>query len=322
MSALGLSSRGFKIGTSIFGNHGAKMGSVKQIVHDGDTVEGRLNDNIGIRFLGIDSAEISFPLPASTFVSLKNDRWDAFFTSGKWRTGLNFDAGLLQNLESRIGDGQDVAPNHARHADRAQRSLEDIIQDDLDLSGKKPAEFAFFMAFAHEFLDGTGRLLCYLNSADTNFADPEVAKAVTKLSYNERQMASGAAMPYFIWPNIQPFLLGSPFTPANIRPETFWKTVKGSSKLKSARKNVAAARAAGLGVFDPQDPLRLEPFELRFISRRKPPTRYVIDLSRPDTNRLLCPQQYYQIPNPEDRLFIPAEYVMIFEHLGWVVEGA
>jgi len=321
MSALGLSSHGFKIGTSNFGNHGSMVGSIKQIVHDGDTVEARLNDNIGIRFLGIDSAEVSYPLPATSFVSLSNDRWDVFFNSGKWRNGLNFHAGLMQYLENRIGDGHDVAANHARHAERAQRALEEILQSDLTLSGKKGTEFTMFMAFGHEFLDGTGRLLCYLNSSITNFDDPIVGKAVTKLSYNERQMASGAAMPYFIWPNIQPFLLGSPFTPANIRPETFWKTVRNSSKLKSARKNVLAARVAGKGVFDPQDPLRLEPFELRFISRRKPPTRYVIDLAQPGINRILAPQQYFQIPNPEDRLFIPEEYIMLFEHLGWTVEG-
>ncbi|MEQ1746059.1 MAG: hypothetical protein ABMA02_11575 [Saprospiraceae bacterium] len=322
MSALRLSQQGFKIGTSVFGNHGAKPGSVKQIVHDGDTVDARLNENIGVRFLGIDSAEVSFPLPASSFVNLSNDRWDVFFTSGKWRNGLTLEAGLLQNLEVRIGNGTDVAPNHARHAERAQRALEETIHNDLNLSGKSPADFTFFMSFGHEFLDGTGRLLCYLNSADTNFDDPEVAKAVTKLSYNERQLASGAALPYFIWPNLQPFMMGSPFVPDNIRPATFWKAIKRSSKLKSARKSVQDARSAGKGVFDPADPQRLEAFELRFISRRKPPTRFVIDLSKPEGNTLLAPQRYFQVPNPEDRLYIPAEYRMLFEHLGWVVEGA
>lgn len=320
MGSIGLSSRGFKIGRGIFGNHGSKMGSIKQIVHDGDTVNTRLTDNIGVRFLGIDSAEVSFPLPGAGFVYLKNPRWDAFFTSGKWRSGLKFDAGLLQHLDKCIGDGQDVAPNHARHADRAQRALEETMQDDLNKSGKQPADFALFMAFGHEFLDGTGRLLCYLNSDGKNFDDPAVAKAVTKFSYNERQLMAGVAMPYFIWPNIQPFLLGSPFAPDNIRPDTFWKTVQRSSKLKSARNSVKAARKAGQGVFDPQDTLRLEPFELRFISRKKPPTRYVIDLSKPGSNRLFAPQAYYAIPLPEDRLYVPGEYRMIFEHLGWVVD--
>ncbi|MBK9336342.1 MAG: hypothetical protein IPM98_07040 [Lewinellaceae bacterium] len=321
MGAIGLSSKGFKIGNGIFGNHGSKMGSIKQIVHDGDTVNTRLTDNIGVRFLGIDSAEVSIPLPGAGFVYLKNPDWEAFFTSGKWRTGLKVNPDLLQNLQERIGDGNDVAPNHARHADHAQKSLEAIMQEDMDKSGKAASDFVLFMAFGHEFLDGTGRLLCYLNSDGKNFDDPAVAKAVAKHSYNERQLASGAAMPYFIWPNIQPFLLGSPFAPENIRPETFWKTVQRSSKLKSARKSVQDARKAGKGVFDPQDPLRLEPFELRFISRRKPPTRFIIDLAQPGSNRLLAPQLYYAIPNPEDRLFIPGEYRMLFEHLGWVVEG-
>lgn len=319
MGSIGLSSQGFKIGSGIFGNHGSKMGSIKQIVHDGDTVNTRLTDNIGVRFLGIDSAEVSIPLPGAGFVYLKNSRWDTFFTSGKWRSGLKFDAGLLQHFETCIGDGHDVAPNHARHADSAQRALEGTMQDDLNKSGKQPADFALFMAFGHEFLDGTGRLLCYLNSDGKNFEDPAVAKAVTKFSYNERQLISGAALPYFIWPNIQPFLLGSPFAPDNIRPDTFWKIVQRSSKLKSARNSVKAARQAGLGVFDPQDPLRLEPFELRCISRQKPPTRYVIDLSQPGSNRLFAPQAYYAIPLPEDRLYVPGEYCMLFEHLGWVV---
>lgn len=319
MGAIGLSSRGFKIGSGILGNHGSKMGSIKQIVHDGDTVNTRLTDNIGVRFLGIDSAEVSIPLPGAGFVYLKNTRWDEHFTSGNWRKGFNIEAGLMQHLKNCIGDGTDVAPNHARHAERAERSLEQIMQEDLDKSGRPPADFRLFMAFGHEFLDGSGRLLCYLNSDGKNFDDPAVAKAVAKLSYNERQLVNGVAMPYFIWPNIQPFLLGSPFAPDNIRPETFWKTVQRSSKLKSARNSVKAARTAGKGVFDPQDPLRIEPFELRCISRRKPPTRYVIDLSQPGSNRLFAPQDYYRIPNPEDRLYIPAEYRMIFEHLGWVV---
>ncbi len=321
MGAIGLSSKGFKIGNGFFGNHGSKMGSIKQIVHDGDTVNTRLTDNIGVRFLGIDSAEVSIPLPGHGFVALKNARWDAYFTSGSWRTGLHLRAGLLQYLETRIGDGADVAPNHSRHADNAQRSLEKIMQEDLEKSGKKAADFALFMAFGHEFLDGTGRLLCYLNSDGKNFDDPAVSKAVTRFSYNERQLSSGTALPYFIWPNIQPFLLGSPFAPENIRPETFWKTVQRSSKLKNARKHIQEARKAGMGVFDPQDPLRLEAFELRFISRRKPPTRFVIDLAQPGNNRLLDPQSYHTITNPEDRLFIPGEYRMLFEHLGWVVES-
>lgn len=321
MKALRLSKNGFKIGNGIFGTHGDQSGSVREIVHDGDTINIRMNDNLGVRLLGIDSAEVSLPIPGpGTFTHLKDARWDAFFRSGAWKTDLFLHPGLLLDLEIRIGNGIDIAANQARQADRAQRNLEKIIQDDLEASGKTEADFRFFLAFGQEFLDGTGRLLCYLHSDRENFSDRQERAAVSASSYNERQLAAGAAYPYFIWPNIQPFLSGRSFAPDNLDPENFWLAVQRSFKLQQARNSVKAARKAGLGVFDPQDPLRLAPFELRFISRRMPPNRYVIDLAQPNTRRLLAPELYYTIPNPEDRLFIPAEYRLLFEATGWSIE--
>jgi hypothetical protein len=58
------------------------------------------------------------------------------------------------------------------------------------------------------------------------------------------------------------------------------------------------------------------PFELRFLARRSPPDRWVIDLSA-DDDRLHPPQSYIAIPNAEDRLFLPAEYVPLFVENGW-----
>jgi hypothetical protein len=46
------------------------------------------------------------------------------------------------------------------------------------------------------------------------------------------------------------------------------------------------------------------------------PTRWVIDLAG-DGDRLIPPQRYHTIANPEDRLFIPAEYVPLFIDRGW-----
>ena len=321
MKALRLSQKGYKIGTGFLGTHGDQAGSVRQIVHDGDTLNVRLNDNLGVRFLGIDSAEISLPLPsAGTFIHLKDARWEAFFKSGAWKNNLFLHPGLMLDLEVRIGLGNDIAANQARQADRAQRTLEQMIQSDLDQSDKTEEDFEFFMAFGHEFLDSTGRLLCYLHSARENFSDRKLRDTLSTRSYNERQLAAGAAYPYFIWPNIQPFMTGKPFAPDNLDPENFWLTVQRSSKLQQARKSIKSARAAGLGIFDPQDPLRLAPFELRYISRHRAPERYVIDLSQPGVGRLLAPELYYTIPNPEDRLFIPSEYRLLFEATGWAVE--
>jgi hypothetical protein len=90
----------------------------------------------------------------------------------------------------------------------------------------------------------------------------------------------------------------------------------GQNALSEARGWVRDARDEGKGVFDAQDPLRLQPFEVRFLSRRQPPNRWVIDLST-DDNVLMQPQEYYRVTNVEDRLFIPEEYVPLFVEKGW-----
>ncbi len=50
--------------------------------------------------------------------------------------------------------------------------------------------------------------------------------------------------------------------------------------------------------------------------RRRPPDRWVVDLSKND-DILVEPQEYYTIANVEDRLFIPDEYAPLFEKTGW-----
>jgi len=69
-------------------------------------------------------------------------------------------------------------------------------------------------------------------------------------------------------------------------------------------------------VWEKDDPLRLLPFELRFVSERRPPHRWVVDLGRED-DVLLLPQAYHMIANLEDRLFVPPEYVPLWVERGW-----
>jgi hypothetical protein len=90
--------------------------------------------------------------------------------------------------------------------------------------------------------------------------------------------------------------------------------------LKHARAAVKQARANGLGVFDPADPLRFMAFEVRYLGRAEAPIRAVIDLSTDDP-LILRPQSYFKIVNPEDRLFIPGEFVPLFAARGWRLEG-
>jgi hypothetical protein len=55
------------------------------------------------------------------------------------------------------------------------------------------------MAFAHEVTDRYGRFLCYMDT------DNKPSKRDGRLTYNERMLKSNLAIPYFIWPNINPF---------------------------------------------------------------------------------------------------------------------
>lgn len=73
--------------------------------------------------------------------------------------------------------------------------------------------------------------------------------------------------------------------------------VAESGDLRRARGLVTSARAAGIGVFDPADPLRFEAFEVRLLGRGEVHARAVIDLSKND-NVIVRPQSYFKIPHP------------------------
>jgi hypothetical protein len=92
-------------------------------------------------------------------------------------------------------------------------------------------------------------------------------------------------------------------------------TVAAWGRLKHARDLVAAARDNEKGVFG-QNPLRLQLFELRLLAGKRAPGRWVIDMSSNDS-ALLDPTNYHTIDNIEDRLYIPGEYVPLFENKGW-----
>ena len=161
-------------------------------------------------------------------------------------------------------------------------------------------------------------MLCYLNADRSNFTAP---MRPNKLSYNERMLATGHVVPYFIYPNTQPFLDNKPFEPDNLKPKGFWKAIKAAKHLQDARKAVAAARAAKLGVFSANNPLALLPYEIRFLARKgsKGPDRYVIDLSAAGGNKLLKPENYFRIKNLEDRMFIPREFAPLFLLNSWKI---
>lgn len=132
-------------------------------------------------------------------------------------------------------------------------------------------------------------------------------------------LKSGLAIPYFIWPNINPFRKRGSLVEAVPAPEKFKQFINKDKRIKIARNFVNDARSTGTGIFDNQDPLFLLPFELRYLARRRKPDRYVLDTSK-DVPKLLKPTDYYLIRNEEDRLFIDTHFVPLFENKGYRVE--
>jgi hypothetical protein len=306
-----------KWGLFQFGKRAGAIGGASNQVHDGDTVGLSTSLNFSSRFLGVDAPEVSFPIRTDgpPFVAIGDEKWKNFWTSGTWKDQLS-DVPLKSHLEARIGNGADVASNHKTLADTAKEDLRRLIEADRTASGKTNEEFKFFLAFSYEFLDGFARMLCFLHPDRDNFA---THVAPSKLSYNEQLLATGSVVPYFIYPNTEPFLKIQPFEQSNLVPAKFWQNVSGASRLQQARRAVAAARTAELGVFHPTSGLKVLPYEIRFLARAnsKGPDRHVIDLGKPGENKILKPEKYFTIANVEDRLFIGKEFVPLFTLNGW-----
>lgn len=306
---------GLTTGIAALGNWGGKPGTVKQEVHDGDAVTVQTRGNFGVRLLGVDAPEISFTLPGRKgFTYLHNEDWETFlcdpfaeaFPFTKEVNPIDLDPGLHDYLQRKVGPG--TAMNQHQHADKAENELEKEISKDLEVLGQSRADFRFFLAFAHEVMDRYGRFLCFINRHQPDEHEPEKCPP----TYNERLLEKGLVSPYFIWPNINPFRRKKPLTNAVLDPDA----IRKDKTLAIAREWVLQARKGGRGIFDTENCLKLLPFEVRFLARRRPPDRWVIDLTK-DDKVLINPQQYYTIPNVEDRLFVPAEYVPLFVKEGW-----
>lgn len=289
--------------------------TLDQSVPDGDTSGLQLDGTGSVRFLGIDSPEKSFEQPLGGAQNLDSGEWEQYLTNpfaNGFPTQL-LEPQLSAHLQGRFRSG--AAANHHKHAVAAGESLKQLIQGDLTALGQTSAQFRYFLSFSYEVFDRFGRFLAFLNRNQPNPTVPGPRPP----SYNERQLASGRALPYFIWPNINPFREADSLASAVPRPGTA-NTIAETGDLKRARDLVKNARSAGIGVFETPDPLRFEAFEVRYLGRQEVPTRAVIDISKND-DVLLRPQSYFKIPHAEDRLFVPAEFVPLFAAKGWRLEG-
>jgi hypothetical protein len=286
-----------------------------EAVPDGDTVGTQMDGSGAVRFLGVDTPEKSFEQPLGGNQQLDGAPWEQFL-SNPFAQGLPasaFEAPLFAHLQARVGPG--AAANHHRHGIAAADTLKGLIQSDITAMSQSADAFRFFLAFSYEVFDSFGRFLAFVNRNQPN---PNVP-GPRPLSYNERMLERGATLPYFIWPNVNPFRTSSNVADAVLAPRSA-NQIAETGDLKRARDFVKNARAAGLGVFNAADPLRFEAFEIRYIGRAEAPDRAVIDLSKND-DILLRPQSYFTISHPEDRLFVPGEFIPLFAARGWRLEG-
>lgn len=309
MTAIEQLKSGLTIGHFGLGIHGNSSGTPAQQTHDGDTVSVRGLGNFSVRFLAIDTPEISFPLPDAPdhFISIGDSKWKSFLEDpfAPQYHPLDLDAGLTADLKNRLGTG--AAANHFRHAKKAREELLNEIEKDKNAMGWNDETFEFFLAFAHEVTDRYGRLLAYINRKDPSASRPA--------DYNTRQLEKAAACMYNIWANVGSSAGQDSLSDRVIEPFTANEWATRDKYMAHSRKAISDARGTGLGIFDQQDPLRIEPFEIRYLAGRRAPDRWVIDLSKHD-DVLSAPQQYYRI-KMEDRLFVPEEYVTLFEAKGW-----
>ncbi len=290
--------------------------SLDASIPDGDTIGVHVEGGGSVRFLGIDTPEKSFQLPGSGGPRrLDSPEWQDYLADPfRPQFGpLALDADLAAHLRARIGAG--VAMNHRRHGENAEQALAALVQADMAALGRDLNTFRYFVAFSFEVFDSFGRFLAFINRDQPDADNPGPRPP----SYNERMLQNGASLPYFIWPNIDPFREPS-LLDAVIAPGAANRVATETPALRRARDLVHRARAARAGVFDAANPLLFEAFEVRYLGRRKPPDRAVIDLSR-DDDMILRPQSYFRIANPEDRLFIPSHFVPLFVSRGWRLEG-
>ncbi|HSA75300.1 MAG TPA: hypothetical protein VLE21_03850 [Candidatus Nitrosocosmicus sp.] len=333
------SEKGFKIGNA----NPFNSEDLSKTVLDGDTVKTFLDGYVNARFLGVDTPEKGFDLPylksildlaqvtseeerkKRVYRDTNHPAWvkyledpfnDNYEDSHKFKDALG--AELITYLKHKIGPS--TALNHHSNSLKSAQILLDIIKKDNQETVQAGKKYKFFFRFSHEVLDVYGRLLAYVHQ------DKEAEERGPNISYNELMLKAGYAIPYYIFPNIDPFIKYNSILDAipDVHGDrfAFFRLIQKSSKLRKAREAITEIRnRTEPSLFTGEDSLKLLPFELRFLQRRQRLNKYVMDLSNPEPI-IYPPQDYYFITKEEDRFFIPEEYIPIFEKRGYkVIEG-
>jgi len=163
-------------GYATFARSGFDPLSVKKAVHDGDMIKVQLMGNFSIRFLGVDTPEMTFQYPevgsSDDGKWLSISKFDAYLSDPFSPSFLNSDAfknslgdELVNHLRKYLRP--DCAKIHRALAEKAQTALEDMIIEEYVERAKDGKHYSFFMAFSHDVMDRYGRLLCYLYRNNT-----------------------------------------------------------------------------------------------------------------------------------------------------------
>ena len=171
-------------------------------IADGDTIGVHLEGSTSVRFLGIDTPEKSIDLIVSqSGNNLDSEQWENYLADPfpQQFGPFELEDDLIAHLCTRIGSGAGV--NHHIHANNAENTLIEMVQSDIDSLRQDVNKFGYFIAFSLEVLDSNGRILAFINQNQPDANNP----GPRPLPYNERMLKQGAALPYFISPNIDPF---------------------------------------------------------------------------------------------------------------------
>jgi endonuclease YncB( thermonuclease family) len=320
-----------------------------EAISDGDTINASAEGLLQVRFCSIDTPEMGLQvnkndafkekdyLATEKFEEYLKDPFNRkYANSGEFARALGEDF-VDKYLKPKLHEN--TAINHKTYAEKAREELRRLIEDDIRLSAQFGKDYyKFQIEFPYDVLDRYSRFLGWVKRFESN---PQFAKDI--VPYNDTMLEKGLAFPYLIWPNLsaskRDYNLQQLVPPKN----DFEELVLEDDRIKTVRKLTEKARKQRRGIFGTEDELLL-PFELRFLVERnygitdgvpissirhedsddraskKPLFRYVIDLSKSDKPVLMKPNQYYNIKNYEDRLFIPPEFVPLFREKGYEMQ--
>ena len=156
-------------------------------------------------FLASTRLKLQFNVPLkdgrNLFKPIDDPAWQEFLADPFVRDYPLFNPALDKSGSSLARASRtNPALNHMRHAKLARAALIDFMKGDMQQLGAQSTNFLLFHAYAYDFLDRYGRLLAFVHP-DQPAGQPRLP------SYNDRSLTAGVASPYFIWPNIDPFLM-------------------------------------------------------------------------------------------------------------------